>query len=237
MDDQYERRPGMGLKGLLRLLLNFLTLVVLLGSVGVVVAFAMVFFNPYTGYNPYPPPTIPATLGSPTVTYTPPQYLPTEWTPTASFTPQPSETLTPTETSTPSPTLEPSPTQGAPFALQVGSPARIQNFANDLGCDYLGVFGQVFNMNNEAILDLKVHLAGELPGLGPIDLWAITGSAPDLGLGGYLFNLSDQPVASEGTLWIQLDDGSGNPLSAQVTLDTSESCDENLIMVNWRQVR
>ncbi len=101
----------------------------------------------------------------------------------------------------------------------------------------MGVGGQVFNLEGEPIIDLEVHLAGELEGLEPIDMYAITGSAPELGPGGYLFNVADKPIASQGTLWIQLDDGSGNPLSEQVFLVTSEDCNENQVLVNWRQVR
>lgn len=101
----------------------------------------------------------------------------------------------------------------------------------------MGVMGQVFDLENAPILNLSVHLVGELEGVGEIDLWAITGSAPDVGPGGYLFNIADHPIASEGTLWIQVDDGGGTALSEMIYLDSSESCSENLIMVNWRQIR
>lgn len=101
----------------------------------------------------------------------------------------------------------------------------------------MGVFGQIFNFDDKPILELTVRLGGELEGLDPIDMTALSGSAPELGPGAYLFNLADHPIASEGTLWIQLDDGGGNPLSERVYLTTSDRCTENLIMVNWRQVR
>ncbi|MEJ2605324.1 MAG: hypothetical protein P8Z41_01475 [Anaerolineales bacterium] len=101
----------------------------------------------------------------------------------------------------------------------------------------MGVFGQVFNEDNQPVLELTVHLGGELEGLGEIDLYALTGSEPDAGPGGYLFNVATEPIASSGTLWIQLEDGDGNPISEQVYFDTSDACSENLILVNWRQVR
>jgi hypothetical protein len=236
MEGKYERRPGMSARGLGRLILNLLTLLVLLTTLAAAAAFFALFINPYWGINPLPPPTIPATLGSPTPTNTPALTLPPTWTATATFTPAASKTAAPTETPTPTP-MTPTPEPEAPFALQVGSPARIQNFVNDAGCEWMGVFGQVFDLGNSPILNLTVHLAGELEGLDPIDLYAITGSASDLGPGGYLFNVADQAIASEDSLWIQLEDGSGNALSDQIFLDTSESCSENLIMVNWRQLR
>jgi hypothetical protein len=236
MENNYERRPGMSARGLFRLILNFLTLLVILATLAVAGSFVMLFLNPYMSINPYPPPTVPPTLGSPTPTNTPAKPLPATWT----ATPQP--TGIPTETPTPEPTETPVPTAtetapGPPFALQVGSPSLIVNFVNDAGCEWMGVFGQIFNFDDKPILELTVRLGGELEGLDPIDMTALSGSAPELGPGAYLFNLADHPIASEDTLWIQLDDGGGNPLSERVYLTTSDSCTENLIMVNWRQVR
>jgi hypothetical protein len=226
----------MSARGLFRLILNFLTFLVILATLAVAGGFVMLFLNPYMSINPYPPPTVPATLGSPTPTNTPAKPLPATWTATPAPTDVPTETPTPEPTDTPVPTAtETAP--GPPFALQVGSPSLIVNFVNDAGCEWMGVFGQIFNFDNEPILELTVRLGGELPELGAIDMTAISGSAPELGPGAYLFNIADHPIASEGTLWIQLDDGGGNPLSEKVYLTTSDSCTENLIMVNWRQVR
>ncbi len=237
MENDFERRPGMSFSGFKRLILNILTILVLLTTLCVAGAFVAVFINPYMSINPFPPPTIPPTLGSPTPTNTPARPLPSPWTATATFTTAPESTETPIPTETPRPATPTEEEVGLPFALQVGSPARIENFINDSGCDYMGVFGQVFNMENAPILDLSVHLAGELDVVGAIDLFALTGSAPEVGPGGYLFNVSGKPIASEGTLWIQLDNGEGEPLSEQAFLETSDSCNENLILVNWRQVR
>jgi hypothetical protein len=38
-------------------------------------------------------------------------------------------------------------------------------------------------------------------------------------------------------LWIQLNDGAGTPLSEQIIFNTSDNCNENFVMINWRQVR
>jgi hypothetical protein len=100
----------------------------------------------------------------------------------------------------------------------------------------MGVGGQVFSLQNSPIANLGVHLEGELDGV-PISLDAITGSAPAIGPSGYVFDLADKPIVSDNTLWIQLNDGTGAPLSDMVIFSTSDSCDENFVMVNWRQVR
>jgi hypothetical protein len=236
MDEEFERRPVRSVGGVGKSALNILTLFILLTTLCLVGALLAVFINPYISINPYPPPTVPATLGSPTPSNTPALALPPTWTPTPSHTPAPTNTPQPTDT--PVPIVDtPTPEAVPPFALQVGSPARIQNYLNDAECEWMGVMGQVFDLENAPILNLSVHLVGELEGVGEIDLWAITGSAPDVGPGGYLFNIADHPIASEGTLWIQVDDGGGTALSEMIYLDSSESCSENLIMVNWRQIR
>jgi hypothetical protein len=100
----------------------------------------------------------------------------------------------------------------------------------------MGVGGQAFNVDGEPIQGLGVHLEGTIGGL-PIKLDSLTGSASALGPAGYVFNVSDHPIASQGTLWIQLNDTAGIPLSEKLFLDTTESCDQNLVLINWRQVR
>lgn len=239
MENDYERRPGLSFSGLRRLIINILTLLVILTALCVGVAFVTVFINPYISINPYPPPTIPPTLGSPTPTHTPARPLPSPWTPTTTFTPAPDVTATPAATDTPlAPTETPTEEAEYTFALQVGSPIAIENYINDSGCDYMGVFGNVFDLENAPILNLTLHLSGELEGVGQVDMYALSGSAPDsVGPSGYIFNVANEPIASEDSLWIQLEDGSGNALSEQVFLTTSDSCTENLILVNWRQVR
>jgi len=222
--------------------LNCLTILILLATLVVGGVYAAVFLNPYMSYNPYPPPTLPPTLGPPTITPTPEIFLPPTWTPAPSRTPTPS--LVPTETPVPLPTDTPVPTEGSPepsptgppFSLQSGSPVLTPNIANDQACQWMGVGGQAFDVNGEPIQQLGVHLEGTIGDL-PIKLDSLTGSASALGPAGYVFNVSDHPIASQGTLWIQLNDTAGIPLSNKVFLDTSDSCDQNLVLINWKQVR
>jgi hypothetical protein len=221
-------------------ILNCLTILVVLATLAVAGVYAVVFINPYIPFNPYQPPTLPPTLGPPTATPTPEIFLPATWTPT------PERTATPAAipTEPPPPTATPVPTSptpegtvtGPPFSLQPGSPVLTPNIANDLACDWMGVGGQAFSMDGEPITDLGVHLEGEIGG-AQVELDSLTGSAPDLGPAGYVFNVSDHPIASDETLWVQLNDASGVPLSDPVYLTTSDSCDENMVLVNWKQVR
>ena len=245
MEDYEPRGPG-----IVGLFVNLLTLIVVLATIGVGAVFGAVFVNPYLVdvVNPYlpvrlvPPPTLPPTLGPPTPTNTPEIYLPSTWTATPTVT----ATLTPTPTETPVPTATPTPTEtpavtntpsGAAIVPQPDSPKFTTNFANTKACQWMGLAGQVFdNKTNGAVTGLAVRIGGQLSGI-PFDLTSLTGSAPAYGPGGYEFVLSDHPIASTKTLWVQILDTAGVPLSDKIFFDTSDKCSENLVLFNWNQVR
>ena len=155
-------------------------------------------------------------------------------TPTATPTETPVPTATPTPTETPAVTNTPS---GAAIVPQPDSPKFTTNFANTKACEWMGLAGQVFdNKTNGAVTGLAVRIGGQLSGI-PFDLTSLTGSAPAYGPGGYEFVLSDRPIASTKTLWVQILDTAGVPLSDKIYFDTSDKCSENLVLFNWNQVR
>lgn len=239
MDDPFDSGGPLSGVNIPRLIINLLTVGFLLGAFGLAAAYAMILVDPQSSLNPYPPPTFPPTLGPPTPTNTPAIRLPTEIPPSATPRPLPTQPPNVTPSATPEPpTPEPSPPAtaeaGAQFEVQEGSPTYT---TNPQGCEIMEVAGKVYNSEGAPIIGLALRMGGELAGApyGPID--TLSGSAADrFGFGGYSFELSDTPVASEETLWIQLiDASSGLPLSEQYFLTTRESCSENLIMVNWKQ--
>jgi hypothetical protein len=122
----------------------------------------------------------------------------------------------------------------AQFELQTGSPTYIPD---ERGCEHMGVGGKVYDMQGAPIVGLAVRVSGELAGtpIGPLD--TLTGSAADrFGFGGYYFELSDTPTASEDTILLRvLDASSGLELSEQVPLTTFDTCEQNLVFVNWAQ--
>jgi len=133
-------------------------------------------------------------------------------------------TIVPTQTAT----LEPA----KPFEVQVGGPAYISNIAHpQYGCNWLGVAGQVFDQKDSPIVNLGVSLTGTLGDTKINDL-AISGTATQYGESGFEFKLADKPIASSGTLSIQLLGDDGQLLSEQIFFDTSEDCDENLVLIN-----
>lgn len=239
-------------------LVNLLTLMVLLATCLTGAAVAVVAANPNVPFlNPFPPPTLPpiAVLPSPTATSTEslfPTFPPT-WTTT--FTPSPTATFvpitesptrqvaeTPSETATldPNLALTPSPTGPTPtpsrtrspfpFTVQGNGPVAVQNFANSSGCNWMGIGGQAFNLENNPIVGLIVHL--ESSGL---TLDAITGSKTAYGAGGYEIALSDRAVQTVGEYTVQLQDANGSPLSDVIVVNTFADCTKNLLLVNFVQ--
>ncbi len=57
----------------------------------------------------------------------------------------------------------------------------------------------------------------------------------NIGEGGYEITLGDHPVDSKGTLWIEVVDNIGNPLSAKIPFDTVKDCSKNFILVNFNR--
>jgi hypothetical protein len=137
--------------------------------------------------------------------------------------------LTATATSTP---------ELFPFVLD-GEPEPISSdyIRPQLGCDYLLIAGQVWDLQGDPVLDsAQVHLFGELAGY-TLDEYSLPGSAIVYGQSGYEFILKDLVVDSFNTLVVQLEDLDGNPLSSPYFIQTYQDCQRNLILVNFKKVR
>jgi hypothetical protein len=220
-------------------LLNILSGIFVAGTVVVVLLFAIIFINPQVGFNPLPPTTMPALFLTWTPSPTPVISLPETWTPTVSptvvptDTPIPSNTPEPTQEETPVPTanLE----SGTSFSIQEGSPSYVENsFHLDAGCNWLGIAGQVFDKEGTPVSGILVEAGGFLGGI-EISGLTLTGMAPDYGEGGYEITLSDSPISSDGDIWIQLLDQANLPLSEKIYFKTFDSCDSNLVKINFKQ--
>ncbi len=227
---------------------NILTLLTLLATVCLLGYFVTIFVNPYSGLNPFPPPTMPPTLGFPTPTPTLPfATLPPTWTPSPTLTPLPTNTPkasptpvpTATATFTPTPAVTPTPTATPPYGLQPGAPVYLssQIWHPDQGCNYLGVAGQVLDVNGQPLVGVPVAIKveGTLADT-PVSEVALPGTAPHVGPAGFEIMLSDHPIASSGTLYIQVVDlNNFLPLSEPVYFDTHDSCDENIVVIYFQR--
>lgn len=228
---------------------NALTIIMLLGVVCVVGTFLLVFTNPNTSVNPFRPLALPSPVALPTYTATPRSVLPPTWTPlpslepTSTSTPRPSDTPAPSETPfslfTPTQTATGSGARGAPFEVSPGTPVSTSSLAfhPEVGCDWMGVAGQVFDLSGAPISGQQVRIGGFLGGKS-VDLLTLTGLTNAYGTAGfYEFNLGEKPVASKGSLWLQLVDQAGLTMSEKIFFDTYDSCDKNLIFINFKQMR
>ncbi len=233
------------------LIWNALTVIVLLLVLLVAGLFVTLFFNPNVGFNPYPPATMPAALAFPTAMPTFREVLPPTWTPlptdipTVTPSPRPTSTLPPTPTffsvnSTQAAIGAATATPGMPFVVQGRQAQAIPNIAYpDLECNWMGVAGRVFDLRGSPVTGQQVQLGGILPGnptIGDFNI-TLTGLAPQYGPGYYEFKLGDKPVTSEGTLWLQLLDQAGLPMSEKIYFSTFNDCDKNLVVINFEQVR
>lgn len=229
---------------------SLLTILILLMVVCVVAGFLVIFTNPYSALNPFPPPTLPARAMLPSATPTNAVLpLPPTWTPTSSPVPLPTDTPTPTWTLPPTPTpitLTPTPPftptpppGGYPYEVRAGFPKAIENIYHpELGCNWMGVGGQVVDLSDAPVTGLIVRLGGSLPGVKiEENTLSLTGLAITYGRSGYEFKLADQPIASRDSLWVQLINQAGTPISERVYFSTYDSCAQNLILIDFKQAR
>lgn len=229
---------------------NILTIVVLVMTLCVGIVFLTVFINPNVGLNPFPPPTMPQAMAFDTPTPTPKQILPPTWTATTtavSPTETPSPTLAPTGTIVAGVTATTAPEGGGEqpagdmaYVLMDGNPQYLPNiFHAELGCNWFGVGGQTISLNSAPVTGVVINLGGELAG-ETLDLVTITGIASLYGAAGYEFDLTeyvDGPVATTQSLWIQVLDQAGMPLSDKIYFDTFEDCEKSTIVIYMKQTK
>lgn len=246
--DYGEKTPPV--KRIANLVLNVLTILVLLTVVCLVSVFAVVFINPQIAFNPFKPPVMPTAISLPTLTPTPRNLLPPTWTPGPTDEPTAIPTRAPTVTPLPSVTpfslftVTPGPTEESapaafPFEVGKGTPVSTASltFHPEAGCNWMGVAGQVFDLSGAPVSGQLIKIGGTLAGT-VVDMTSLTGLTNAYGTAGfYEFNLGTQPVASNQTLWVQLLDQAGLPMSDKIYFNTLDTCDDNLVFVNFQQVR
>jgi len=176
------------------------------------------------------PPTatsLPGNTRLPTSTPSPVPTLPSR-TPTPTHTPTPSNTPTPTPTG---PTPTPSSTRSAfPFTKTDNSPFYLQNYANTAGCNWLGVAGEVLDLNRNPVSpgSYVVHVWGS-----DIDERLLVGSAPAYSPSGWEQFLFDSPVIRDYN--VQLETPNGTAVSQIYRVQTRSSCNENLLRLDFIQ--
>jgi hypothetical protein len=137
--------------------------------------------------------------------------------------------------------LTPTATPKAPFAATVTYISSTIIYP-DLGCNWLGIGGTIVDSNGADMIPMLIGLFGTLNGQ-PVPTNSITasGAYPAYGRSGFEFNLGNilhlttLPVASNHTLYLQVLDQSGLPLSDNVYINTYNDCSKNLVLVRFKK--
>ncbi len=146
-------------------------------------------------------------------------------TPTPTYTPTPTITPSPTPTG---PTPTPSPTRSPfPFTKSDLSPFYLQNHANNAGCGWLGIAGEVLDLerNPVSVGQYRVHVWGN-----GVDERQAVGSAPQYGPSGWEQYLGESPTAQEYN--VQLETAQGTAVSQVYSVQTRASCSQNLTQID-----
>ena len=124
-----------------------------------------------------------------------------------------------------------------PYILQPGTPVYGPNFLQpELGCNWTGIGGQVFSSDGQPVTSgLVVEVDGSLEG-ETILLLTLVGSATGLGPGGFLIDLRDHVVSSQGQVWLQVFDLNGVPQTDPIYFDTRADCNQNLVIMNFTEL-
>jgi hypothetical protein len=219
--------------------------------------FGLTFVNPSNPYNIFPPiPTkVPATPTDTAAPATPTDTATEEPIATATSTLEAADgELTPTveggeedldftddEFDFEIPTDEPEPTEQVVFSTTAwfeivdGDPTYL---AHPNGCDGMYVAGDVVDLDDEPLIFMMVRIQGILAGesLGIEDVFS--GTAPEYSESGWELQLTEAPVASSGTLYIQLfDPDTEEAVSDLQVFNTYDDCSRNLIMIDFVQVK
>jgi len=182
-------------------------------------------WTPIVGFPSVTP--TPTNTRSPTLTPSITPILPTK---TATPTATPTATNTPTETP-----IGPTPTASAtfapfPFTKSDTSPFYLQNYANNAGCNWMGVAGEVLDLDRQPVSNgtFQVHVWG----MG-IDQRVPVGGAPAYSPSGWEQFLANSPTVRDYN--VQLETANGTPVSQVYTIQTRASCNQNLVRLDFVQ--
>lgn len=219
---------------------DILSIGVLLVTACIGLYYLLVFMNPNIAINPFAPSKL-NLVPTPTIT---PISMPATWTPSATPyippTDTPLPTFTPIATNTPfslvppTKTLKPSATPKAPYSAKVEYISS-GKYRPEFGCNWLGVAGIVLDKNNAHHIYVQVLLIGTLNGQ-PINNITVSGTAPQYyGASGFEFQLGSAPLDSTKSLYLQLRDQGGVPLSENVYINTYNDCSKNMVFITFRE--
>ncbi|MBZ0280231.1 MAG: hypothetical protein K8L97_05790 [Anaerolineae bacterium] len=196
-------------------LLNVITGFFLLATVAAAVVFVLIAINPYSALNPFPPFT-PVPILITTTPLPPTATEPPTPAPTGTFTPLPLEAII-------------TPESPFPFIVANDGALYIPN-ANGEGCNWSSIAGSVTNVQSAPLDGYGIRIISETT-----DETVFSGSASTFGPGGFELFLNGVP--QESTYTVQLYAPSGIPVSAEYTVSTIASCEQNVAILSFVQTR
>ena len=106
-----------------------------------------------------------------------------------------------------------------------------------INCNWIGVGGQVFDILGEPLPGIQVRLGGIINEEEIEYEYTLSGDALIFGLSGYEFKLGNKTFYNPASIFIQLIDKDGLPLSAKAHFSTTDHCTQNWIEIDFIQVR
>lgn len=204
-------------------LYNLLSVFFILAALVLLAYFALLWVNPYHPLNPLPPFTpLPIIVSA---TPLPPTTTPI---PTQTAAPTAAPTASPTAQSAAAPAVTFTPAV-FPFTLSV---LDVEYSASAAGCTESRIAGRVIDLQGAGVEDYGVRIVAQE---GTLTTTVTTGSAPDVGPGGFSARLADAPLLAPYTLQLLGPDGA--PLSEEYLIVTSDQCDQNVTLVQFVQNR
>jgi hypothetical protein len=209
-------------------------------TVLLLLCYVAIFVNPQLPINPFPPPQVglqPVVqyTSTPTVspTYTPEPTFPPTWTPTV--TPLPTSTFVPQPTVTRMPPKPTTPPKRLPeFTLTVKQmmyPGS-ENWWN-------GLAGEVADRNGLPVTDVTIRIRDASGNVwettpGNASRYATEYGMPFGGRGTYAWWEQVLKVSCQQSIkvWVQVF-RNGNPVSPEVSVQTTGTCDQNLILIHF----
>jgi hypothetical protein len=213
---------------------NLATAFFLLATVTLCGYYTLIWFNPYTALNPLAPPTpfleVTWTPAPPGVAIQPPTATPTPDDAEVGIEADNGDEVAGFDVETPAPVSRPA--SGTPFALAEDNVLYIPN-ANARGCDWASIAGTVTGLDGQPLDNYAVQIIDD-DDPSRLDVRVYSGSALTFGSGGFELPLGGAPV--EGRYRVQLFSAGGAPVSGEYTISTRDSCDENVVVLNFMQV-
>lgn len=121
------------------------------------------------------------------------------------------------------------------YVPQAGTPTSITNFiAPELGCNWSGIGGQLFDLSGKPVPGIVVKIDGSLGG-APVNLFGVSGGEQKLGPAGFALKVANRPIASNGTLFIQFLDITGKTLTPRISIQTYADCERNFVLINIKE--